>query len=257
MILDYLEKGQGQKVIVFLHGFCESKEIWEDLLSMLAAEGYRCIALDLPGFGLQIHDDLQPDINYFAKKVHQFLQDISSPVLMIGHSLGGYVALAYAELFPEKLQGICLFHSTTYADSDEKKANRDKVADFISKNGVHDFIPQLFGGLIAPANATLLKDKLSLIILKSRLTTQPEGAINATIAMRNRPDRLQILQYLGKPAAFIAGKNDTVIRLPTLEEQARLTGATLYVMPDSGHLGMIEEPQLSFEILKKVAQQTF
>ncbi|MCS7004798.1 MAG: alpha/beta hydrolase [Cytophagales bacterium] len=253
-MLDYFDIGKDSKgVVVLLHGFCESKEIWGDLPSLLAEEGYKCRAMDLPGFGLRHHNDLQPSINYFAQKVYETLQDIPQNVLMIGHSLGGYVTLAFAELFPEKLSGVCLFHSTAYADSEEKKANRNKTIEFIRKNGLDEFLPQLFNGLIAPQNAFLLKNKLELVITQARLTTQVEGAINAILAMRDRPERLSVLQKLSKPIFWIAGDADSVTPLQSIEEQVKqLPSAKLHIMHNVGHLGMIENPDLAFQILKDI-----
>lgn len=118
--LSFKESGKG-KAVVLLHGFCENKTLWDDFVQYLSPD-YHVMALDLPGFGDSELGTDECTIEYMAEKVADFLnQQGVDKCTMIGHSLGGYVALAYAEKYGDKLDGLGLFHSTVFADSEEKQ----------------------------------------------------------------------------------------------------------------------------------------
>ena len=128
--LTYREAGEGLPV-VFLHGFCETKDLWHSYMEPLS-KVCRVFALDLPGFGdnSPLTDPLT--IADMAEQVYNTLINLGiEQCIMIGHSMGGYVALAFSEKFPSRLKGLGLFHSTAYPDSVEKKQARDKTIDFI------------------------------------------------------------------------------------------------------------------------------
>ena len=145
--LSFIEAGKGLPV-VFLHGFCETREIWENFLEPLSSV-CRVILIDLPGFGGNPPLESPLTIADMAEQVYNTILAIGvDQCIMIGHSMGGYVALAFCEKFPSRLKGLGLFHSTAYADSSEKKQARDKTIDFIERYGteefVEEFVPPLF-----------------------------------------------------------------------------------------------------------------
>ncbi|MFL5728399.1 MAG: alpha/beta fold hydrolase, partial [Cytophagaceae bacterium] len=129
-MLHYTESGRG-KTIVLVHGFCESQEIWKKTQAALSAH-YRVICPDLPGFGKSPLKVKDISIAYYAEMIKELLAFLNvEKCCMIGHSLGGYITLAFAEKYSAMLSSFGLFHSTAFADSPEKKENRNKTIQFI------------------------------------------------------------------------------------------------------------------------------
>jgi pimeloyl-ACP methyl ester carboxylesterase len=247
----YSDLGKGFPVIL-IHGFCETHEIWDSFSSDLSKD-YRVICLDLPGFGRSrlLSDGFS--IADVATKVHSLLEAIKiNECIVIGHSLGGYVALAMADQHPEILNAFGLFHSTAYPDSEEKKISRNKVIEFASTHGVapfvESFIPPLFYDQSNPHIQTLVK-------LASG--TKQETLIAYVKAMRDRPDRTKVLHHFKHPILFITGEKDGGITPDSVKKQANLSSnVTLHMLPEVAHVGMFEDRKTTLkqvqEFLKKV-----
>ena len=127
LIKTTIDTGGNKPVLVFLHGFCENKQIWEQFTQPLQAN-YRLILIDLPGFG----DNTVPRPDYTMESGAVYVREVLTSLaiqkcVLIGHSMGGYVGLAFAEKYPELLLGLVLFHSSALPDSAEKKENRNKT----------------------------------------------------------------------------------------------------------------------------------
>ena len=237
--------GKGKPVIL-IHGFCETHEIWNGLAENLA-ETFEVFSIDLPGFG---HSQLPPapfTLAEIAKKVLGLIEreKIILP-FVVGHSLGGYITLAMTESAPEKIGGLCLFHSTVYPDSKEKKTNRNKVMNFVKTNGVgpfaDTFVPGLFFDKKHPAIPVV--DKIA------RGTSQ-ETLLAYTAAMRDRPSSVAILRKSDKPVLILAGDKDTIITKESVQEYGHLAKKGLVqILTDTGHMGMFEHPQRVRNILK-------
>src|SRR6185295_19424601 len=135
----YEEKGNGRP-LVLIHGFCETHEIWDRFAENLSG-AFRVLLPDLPGFGKSSIPPTPFTVRDIGLLMLSWLDELQleAPVI-IGHSLGGYVVLAMANAQPGRFPGFGLFHSTAYADSEEKKENRNKVIDFVGRNGVQPFI---------------------------------------------------------------------------------------------------------------------
>jgi len=250
--LSYTASGKGNAVVL-VHGFCEDLTIWSDYAQRLSAD-YHVIVPDLPGFG-KSSPELGEAVNmeYYARRVHEVL-DIAltnqEQVTFIGHSLGGYVALAFAELYPERLNGIGLFHSTAFADNEEKKQSRDKVAQYIQDKGVGAFTDSFVEPLFYAGNRMRLKEEIESIKQQARLTSK-EGAVAATLAMKDRPDRTAVLKESKVPVLFIAGKKDTSVPLEKSMDQFYFPAKSLvYVLDNVGHMGMVEEKEECFTVVK-------
>lgn len=231
--------GKGAAVVL-LHGFCEDSRMWEDFSQDLVEEKYRVITIDLPGFG---QSAVWPDVRIadMAEAVDAVLKELKQDkVIMIGHSMGGYVSLAYAEKYPEKLIGLGLFHSHPYADSEDKKEGRQKGIGFIKRQGSALYVKQLIPALFAPdfvnSNAFLI-EKLTF-----RASKYPaEGIIAGLQAMKNRPDRSAVLSSIACPVLFIIGKKDQAVPAKESMEQTHLPGiSTIHIMEKVGHMGMFE-----------------
>ena len=115
------DSGGTGNALVFLHGFCESKEIWSDFTKQLLQE-YRVVLLDLPGYGENTAPREKYSIDNNADFVREVLQYLNiNKCILIGHSMGGYTAMAFAEKYPELLSGVVMFHSSALPDTEEKK----------------------------------------------------------------------------------------------------------------------------------------
>jgi len=173
---------------------------------------------------------------------------ITKPVI-IGHSLGGYVTLAMANKAEAQLAGIGLFHSTALPDPEEKKQNRNKVIDFVNKNGVKayidTFVPSLFYD----------KDSAHIPAVNSLLSKADATALTGYVAaMRDRPDQSVLLARFSKPVLLLAGSNDELIPKESLQKQAKtLQKGTLAVLQETGHMGMLEATDKSAREVAKFA----
>ena len=243
--LSYQDTGDGFP-IVLLHGFCESKKLWE-LYSAILSIKYRVVAIDLPGFGDSAPlQDASPSIDDFAAAVKKTLDQLKiDQFILIGHSLGGYVSLAYAQMYPQHLVGLGLFHSTSFADSEAKKENRNKAIEFVEKYGTQKFVSNLFPDLFSPANKEKLSKQIAYFV-RDAAKTAPTSVINTTLAMRDRPDRRDVVSKAPYPIMYIIGKDDVSVPLQqSLQECTLPTESLVFFLSDVGHMGMIEASEQS------------
>lgn len=249
----YFLTGEGDQIpLVFLHGFCEDSRLWEEWLEHLPQRPV--LRIDLPGFG---HSDL-PDkltIEGMAEAVDAVLRELNVEKCMLtGHSMGGYVALAFAEKHSEKLTGLCMFHSHPFADTEEKKAGRLKSADFIRKNGhilyVRQMIPQLFAYDFSKGYQMEVNR-----LIHNATYYQPEAIIAALEAMRLRPDRSEVLKNISCPVLFLIGKHDTAVPLELSMAQVHLPErSAIHVFPTVGHMGMFSAQRETAKAFKEFLQ---
>lgn len=244
----FTDKGHGFPLIL-LHGFCEDKSIWSDYQTPFLEQGYRVITIDLPGFGGSgLIEDIT--ISGMSDAVHAVLQHLipQVPFVLIGHSMGGYVTLAYAEKYPEFLAGISLFHSHPFADSDSKKENRQKSVSIIKQIGVGRFVKQLIPGLFDPTFRETNKDVIDLLVKIGSQQTE-KGIIAAQLAMKNRPDQSKVLEALQVPTLFIIGKKDNAVPYELSLAQSHLPDRSIIKALDIGHMGMYEAKEETQEAI--------
>lgn len=254
--INYTDRGEG-KVIVLLHGYLESLEIWDGFADELS-KSFRVIAIDIPGHGrsgkvAEIHS-----MDLMAEGVDVVLKDLGiDKAFVVGHSLGGYVALAYLANYSQKVSGICLFHSTPFADTDEKKANRDREIAMVKQGRqdvlFHTNVPKGF----ATDNLTHLNDKVQWAISVAA-TSQPDGIIALLEGLKSRPDRQLLLKSTSAPVLFILGKKDNYIPFDVMYAVAqRSPKSEVLALENSGHMGFVEEPGICLHILKSFAMQHY
>ncbi len=233
--------------VVFLHGFCEESSIWNDFIDSFTDNYIVCI--DLPGFGKSGYQNCS--INDMASIVNTVLNEIDvEKIILIGHSMGGYVALEFAKLYPEKVLGLSLFHSQPFADSDEKKENRKKSIDFIQNNGSILFVKQLIPKLFAPRFGSTSSLTISKLILTAS-NYGKEGIINALDAMINRSDNQVVLKNARFPVLFIVGADDLAIPKENSLKQLVLPDISeIHILSGVGHMGMFEAKNECVSILK-------
>jgi pimeloyl-ACP methyl ester carboxylesterase len=242
-------QGSGD-ALVLVHGFCEDNRIWQAIAPALAKH-YTLFLVDLPGFGQTPLSSSQTEtIESMADRLAVTLQSHNvAKCTVIGHSLGGYVTLAFAERHPQMLNGFGLFHSTAYNDTEERKEIRLKQVDFIKSHGVEPYVKTLIASLFAQKQNHAAQFETALAIAKD---CTPEGLINALQAMRLRPERLDVFKQAQMPVLIIAGAEDDMIPVEKLSYQASLPVRCQFeLLEKSGHMGQLEEPENSIEIVKR------
>ena len=240
---------------MLLHGFAEDGTIWENQVAFLKSH-FRLLLPDIPGSG---RSDFLPEANIetYAELVKAILEDDcnkSAPraphqATIIGHSMGGYIALAFAEKYPELLSSFGLFHSTAFADNEDKKTARTKAMQFIKDRGSYPFlqtsIPGLFTSAFAEQHAAAVN---GLIDLAKDIS--PAALVQYYEAMIQRPSRTELLKKSPGPILFVIGEKDQLIPLQSSLEQCYLPAkAAIHILAKSAHMGMLEETEKSNEIL--------
>lgn len=252
-MLHFRVTGNGPSVVL-LHGFLESSEIWKNFTRKLS-KSFRVVLIDLPGHGASGCFGDEHSMDSMAEAVHLVLKSLGiNKCMMAGHSMGGYVTLAFAEKYPKMLKGFILFHSHAAADSPETAANRDRTIALVEKDRL-GFIKNFVPGLFDPANLKRFSREIAL--LKSLTEKTPkEGIIAAIRGMKNRPDRQHVLVNSRVPVLFIIGKNDSRIPLSTIIPQTLLPAHSETILLDNvGHMGFIESSRKTFEALQGFASR--
>lgn len=251
------DSGGTGPALVFLHGFCENKAFWQDFVSPLAAD-HRVILIDLPGFGRNHAPRPDYSMESGARYVQQVLADLQlEKCVVIGHSMGGYVALALAEQSPQLLAGLVLFHSSALPDTEEKKENRNRTMEFIRNHGVDKFMDSFVAPLFYEGNRQAQKHAIDLLTQAGKQT--PEAAVLGALAgMRDRPDRTHVLKAADFPVMMIAGKQDPAVTLEQTLQQCHLPSESHTLFLDqTGHMGMFEKPQPTRQGLHAFAARCF
>lgn len=248
----YSDQGTGE-TLVFLHGFLEDLSMWDSIIETFSDK--RCICIDLLGHGETqnsgpVHG--MEDQALLVKKTLDHLQ--VDKALLIGHSMGGYIALAFAELYPEMTAGICLMNSSAQQDSEEKKRNRDRgivAAELNHKTFVRVAIPNLF----APENRDVFKKEIRQISDRA-VQMSKEGITAALEGMKVRPDRTHLLGKDSLPVLMVIGKKDPALDYQQLLIQANLNGVQKVIFPD-GHMSHFENKSELIKALKDFANQIY
>lgn len=241
--------------LVLLHGFCETHHLWDHFLPILEEE-FRVLCPDLPGFGNSTSLPADFSLADVAKRLKQGLDQLAvERCIFVGHSLGGYVALALLAHYPEMVAGIGLFHSTAFADSPAKKRSRKHVIDFVEKHGVEvfttSFVPQLF----YHTNRGRLQEQINKVVAEASATPQ-HSLIGYTHAMKQRPNYLPVLEQYRGSVLYIIGEQDTSVPLEdSLRQLEKLPMAEAYILEEAGHMGMFEQPEKTLQIVRDFARQ--
>lgn len=246
--MHFKSNGNGP-VILLIHGFCEDLTIWEDLTEVLCGS-HKVIAIDLPGFGKSPPPNSSASIKDIALEVVGFLENQKiKKCSVIGHSLGGYVALALADISPKLLSGIGLFHSTIFPDSEEKKLIREKAISHVEKHGIESFSEGFVPNLFCSKNHSKFKREIELLKRMANNTNQ-NIFITYSRAMKERPDFTALWSDWRGPAFVIAGDSDVVIPLAQSKKMiSMILNGDSVILHQTGHMGFIESQIESFEFI--------
>ncbi|RKS00945.1 alpha/beta fold hydrolase [Flavobacterium sp. 102] len=243
--ISFTDEGKGTAVVL-LHGFLENKTMWKAFVPELSKK-HRVITVDLLGHGeteclgyVHAMED-QADM-LFALFMHLKVRK----VVLVGHSMGGYVALAFAELYPDFMKGLFLLNSTSRADSDERKLNRDRAIVCVKQN-YGAFVSMSIANLFSEDNHERLADEIEKV-KEQALKTPLQGIVAALEGMKIRKDREVILHFAPYPMQLVLGQKDGVLHYEDSLEQIEGTKVELTTFPD-GHMSHIENEAALMKVL--------
>lgn len=238
--IQYEIKGKAKRTVVLLHGFLESHKIWDEYTKVLAKKN-TVIAISLPGHGESECLGYVHSMEEMAEAVkHVLHENRKRKAILVGHSMGGYIALAFGDKFPDAVNGLCLFNSTATADSKDRKVFRDRAIQVVKHNHtlfIKEVVPNLF---IEKRNAALrgaIKKVFNIAI-----KTPKQGIIAALEGMKNRPNREIILNFAPYPVLCLGGKLDSVVDWKDLQRQSELSEKGVFHLSETGgHMCFVED----------------
>jgi 3-oxoadipate enol-lactonase len=247
------QQGSGP-VALFIHGFPLDSTMWIEQLAALS-DKRRCVAVDLRGFGRSSPVNGEPlAMERHAADLVGVLDIISEERAdIVGHSMGGYVALAFADNYPERLRSLSLVDTRAGADTDEGKKGRDAMAERVIGEGRAALAASMQQALLSPSASSRARARLGTMIENCPYET----ILGALAGMRDRPDRSSVLESISVPTTVLVGEHDTVTPLESALALAEaIPGATLVKIPDAGHVAPIEQPHAVSTALTGLFQRT-
>lgn len=243
--ISYTDQGKGT-AIVLLHGFLENQSMWNAFLPEFSKK-FRVITIDLLGHGQTECLGYVHSMEDQADMVHGVLHELKiRKAVLVGHSMGGYVALAFAELYPDAMKGLVLLNSTSRADSDERKINRDRAIVAVKQNYTA-FVRMSIANLFSEDNRERLSEAIEKVKLEA-LKTPLQGIVAALEGMKIRKDREVILHFGPYPIQLILGKKDGVLIYDDNLDQIEGTKVQLTTFED-GHMSHIENQDELMKVL--------
>ncbi|AOW08538.1 alpha/beta fold hydrolase [Flavobacterium gilvum] len=243
--ISYSDTGKGTAVVL-LHGFLENKTMWDFYVSELSKKN-RIITIDLLGHGETESLGYIQTMEENADVVHEVLSKLRiRKAILVGHSMGGYVSLAFAELYPEKMKGLVLLNSTSKEDSPERKKNRDRAIKAVKKD-YETFIRLSIANLFSEENREILINEIEAVKIQA-LKTPLQGIVASLEGMKIRKDREFLLHTTTFPKLLIVGKKDPVLNYEENLEQIKNTNVELVTFPD-GHMSSIENKEELLKVL--------
>jgi pimeloyl-ACP methyl ester carboxylesterase len=243
--ISYTEQGKGMAVVL-LHGFLENQSMWDDFVPEFSKK-YRVITIDLLGHGQTECLGYVHSMEDQADMVHYLLHELKiRKAVLVGHSMGGYVALAFAELYPDNMKGLVLLNSTSRADSDERKTNRDRAIVAVKQN-YSAFVSMSIANLFSEDNRERLSEQIEKVKVEA-LKTPLQGIVASLEGMKIRKDREVILHFANYPIQLILGKKDGVLIYEDNLEQIEGTKVKLTSFAD-GHMSHIENKKQLMKVL--------
>ncbi|MCL7752348.1 alpha/beta hydrolase [Polaribacter sp. Z022] len=234
--ISYSDLGKGAAVVL-IHGFLENRTMWSNIIPELSKRN-RVISIDLLGHGNSDCLGYSHSMELFAETIEAVLKHLRiRKCKLIGHSLGGYVALAFAEKYSQKIKGLCLMNSTSFEDDNERKKLRARANKMV-QNNFTNMVRMSFTNLFGEKSRTIFKDEMKLA-LNEALQTPIQGYIAGQEGMRVRPNRNHVLKENSFKKLIIIGEKDPVLDYKTSVKEAKITNSEFIVFPD-GHMSHIE-----------------
>ena len=241
--LHIADSGKGEKCVVLLHGYLESMYVWEDFLPLLTPY-YRVITVDIPGHGISEVKGEVHTMEMVAEVLRDMLDELGiERVTMVGHSMGGYVSLAFCAAYPERLDGVVLLSSSPNPDTDVKRENRRREIALV-RAGKKDVLARVAPEAgFAEQNRRRLQPYIDDLVEQVHIT-EDEGIVALLGGMIERKDQNEMLKNSPVRQLFILGKKDSYIPVEAAEEFiAKNPQAQVVWLEESGHMGFIEQPK--------------
>ena len=248
-MLNFEVSGNGKEPLVLLHGFMENRTAWEDMEKTLSRD-FILVKIDLPGHGKSDPLAEVQTMEMMAEEVNKVTDDLDFDHFhLLGHSMGGYISLAFAEKYPKKLKTLTLFFSTSLPDSQEKKTIRKRSTEVIEKDFslfVSNSIPRLFN----ENEKDILEGKIKLA-KKIALSCNTKGVKASQLGMAERPDRTSVLENFEGKILVLTGRHDNAVKaeafLKHLPDQSNIKAYML----ECGHNGHWERPEICSAIINR------
>ena len=247
--LHVADSGKGEKCVVLLHGYLESMYVWDDFAPLLK-DKVRVITVDIPGHGVSVVNGEVHTMEWIADVLRDMLDALEiERVTMVGHSMGGYIALAFCEKYPERLDGVVLLSSTPNPDTDLKRENRRREIALVKSGKKGTLAHTAAEAGFAEQNRRRLKSYIDDLEECVHIT-EDEGIIALLGGMMERKDQNEMLRKSTVKQLFILGKMDGYIPLEVAEGIVAVhPQAKVAWLEQSGHMGFIEEPEACAEAL--------
>lgn len=252
----YTDSGDGQ-VVMLIHGYLETTEVLSGFAKKMA-EKFRVISVDLPGHGESVNTEKILTMEFMASILAKLIQELKiEKIFLTGHSLGGYVTLAFAELYPDMLSGYCLLHSHPFADDKEKIEKRNIEIGIVEKGKKDFFIPGSITKLYAAENIPLLGGALKHTI-DVALRMPDKTIVSILKGMIARPSRVAVMESGRVPFLWILGASDNLINCEEVQSKIKMPqNSKIVVLHNSGHMGFIEEEERSVEIISEFVDKIY
>jgi pimeloyl-ACP methyl ester carboxylesterase len=252
----YYKSGKG-KALILLHGFAEDHRIWKNQIAFLQHQ-FLVIAPDLPGSGSSSLPSEKMSMELLAEFVLEIIeQEKLQEIILIGHSMGGYTALAFAERFESKINGLSLIHSTAYEDDETKKENRRKSIKLIHNNGKEIFLKTMIPNLYSSVSQKNCSAEMAFH-LKMAMQFSNASLESYYQAMIDRPSRVKVLKHAHIPFQFVIGTEDNAVPLQQSLSQCFLPEISKTdLLTDIGHTSMMECPDKLNAMLNSFCKYAF
>ena len=254
--LHICDSQKGERCIVLLHGYLESMLVWEDFIPYLYKE-VRVVTLDLPGHGISVVQGEEHSMDFLADTVADALRALGiARCTLVGHSMGGYVALAFCERHPEMLDGVVLLSSTPNPDTPEKAENRRREIALV-RAGKKELLARVAPAAgFAEENRDRMKDYIG-DLTEQVFVTEDDGIVALLNGMIGRKDQNAMLRETRVPVLFILGRKDGYIPAEVAEKMvADHPEARVVWLENAGHMGFLEEPETTAKALLDFANPT-
>jgi len=253
--LAYEVSGAGTPVVL-LHGFPFNRTLWREQVEALG-ERYRVVTLDLRGHGETTATRDAATMEEMAEDVAALLDElgVTARVVLGGLSMGGYVALAFARLFPERTRALVLADTRAQADTDEARAAREETALRALDEGMHTIADAMLPKLLAPATLAA-RPEIVARVREMIMNTDSQGAASALRGMAVRRDQTNFLREINCPALIIVGSLDSITPTADAELMHReIRGSRLEIIEGAGHVSNIERPAEFNRALEKFLRE--
>lgn len=252
--IEFSVSGQGN-VVVLLHGYIESLNIWEDFTEKLLEHNYKVISIDLPGHGNSDVIEEVHSMKMMADVVNEVLEELNvEKCVMVGHSMGGYVTMEFVENYSNKIKAFCLFNSLPFSDSEEKKNARDRLIKSIEQGKKVLLAKEHVSKTFATENKDKFVEEIGFLKIIA-INTSDEGTIAALKGMKIRKNHKETFEKTKFPALWILGLKDNFISPRITQQIAESDKIDIVLLENAGHQGFIEEKEKSFDALNNFLEK--